>query len=59
MGTERQDKEFKIQAVKLAKEIGLNATAKELGIPKGTIGTWLRRGTSRRARCRRTITSGK
>ena len=44
MGTGKQyDKEFKKQAIKLAKEIGNAAAANELGIPKGTLGTWLRR----------------
>ena len=44
MGTGRQyDEEFKKQAVKLAKEIGNKAAAEELGIPKGTLGTWLNR----------------
>ena len=43
MGTGKQyDKEFKKQAIKPAKEIG-NAAADELGIPKGTLGTWWRR----------------
>ena len=42
MGIGKQyDKEFKKQAIKLAKEIG-NA-AEELGVPRGTLGTWLRR----------------
>ncbi len=42
MGTGKQyDEEFKKQAVKLAKEIGNKAAADELGIPKGTLGTWL------------------
>ena len=42
MGTGRQyDDEFKKQAIKLAKEIGSKAAADELGIPKGTLGTWL------------------
>ncbi len=44
MGTGKQyDEEYKKQAVKLAKEIGNKAAAEELGIPKGTLGTWLRR----------------
>ena len=44
MGTEKQyDEKFKKEAVKLAKEVGNNAAAKELGIPKGTLGTWLRK----------------
>ena len=42
MGTGRQyDEDFKKQAVMLAKEIGNTAAAKELGIPKGTLGTWI------------------
>ena len=41
MGTGKQyDEEYKKQAILLAKEIG-NAAAKELGIPKGTISTWV------------------
>ena len=44
MGTGRQyDDEFKKHAVKLAKEVGNKAAAEELGIPKGTLGTWLNR----------------
>ena len=35
----KYDHEYKVQAVKLAKEIG---GAKELGIPEGTIHTWLK-----------------
>lgn len=46
-GTAKQyDDEFKKQAVKLAKEIGNKAAADELGIPKGTLGTWLRKTRS-------------
>ena len=42
MGTGRQyDEEFKKQAIKLAKEIGGKEACEELGIPKGTISTWL------------------
>ena len=37
------DEEFKKQAIKLAKEVGNQAAATELGIPKGTIGTWLKK----------------
>ena len=33
------DKEYKVQAVKLAREIGGDKAAKELGIPKGHITT--------------------
>ena len=44
MSTGKQyDEEFKKQAVNLAKEIGNKAAAEELGIPKGTLGTWLRK----------------
>lgn len=44
MGTAKQyDEEFKKQAEKLAKAIGNKAAADELGIPKGTLGTWLRK----------------
>ena len=44
MGTVKQyDEEFKKQAIKLAKEIGNKAAAEEHGIPKGTIGTWLKK----------------
>lgn len=47
METAKQyDEEFKKQAVKLAKEIGNKAAADELGIPKGTLGTWLRKARS-------------
>ena len=42
MGTGGQyDEEFKKQAILLAKEVGNAAAAKELGIPKGTLGTWV------------------
>lgn len=36
------DSEFKAQAVKLAQEIGGHKAAKELGIPKGTMHTWIK-----------------
>ena len=38
----KYDQEYKVQAVKLAKEIGGTKAAKELGIPEGTIHTWLK-----------------
>lgn len=38
---QKYDHEYKVQAVKLAKEIGGQKAAKELGIPDGTIRTWL------------------
>ena len=37
----KYDHEYKVQAVKLAKEIGGAKAAKELGIPEGTIHIWL------------------
>ena len=44
MATVKQyNEEFKKQAVKLAKEIGNKAAAAELGIPKGTLGSWCRK----------------
>lgn len=36
------DNEFKAQAVKLAQEIGAHKAANELGIPKGTMYTWIK-----------------
>ena len=36
------DLEYKIQAVKLAKEIGQAKVATELGIPRSTVYTWIR-----------------
>ena len=38
----RYDHEYKIQAVKLAKEIGQAKAARELGIPKNTLYGWMR-----------------
>ena len=38
----KYDHEYKVQAVKLAKEVGGAKAAKELGIPEGTINTWLK-----------------
>lgn len=44
MGTGRQyDEKFKVEAVKLAKETGTKQAAEELGIPKGTLGGWLKK----------------
>ena len=43
MAENRQyDHEYKVQAVKLAKEIGQAKAAKELGIPKNTMYSWVR-----------------
>ena len=38
----KYDYEYKVQAVKLAKEIGQAKAAKELGVPKNTIYGWMR-----------------
>lgn len=47
MGTGKQySEEYKKEAVKLAKEIGNKAAAEELGIPKGTVGTWVSKAKS-------------
>jgi transposase len=40
------DNEYKIQAVKLAEEIGAVKAIKELGIPDGTLYTWLRQAAN-------------
>lgn len=37
----KYDEEFKKQAIKLAKEIGNKGACEELGIPKGTLSTWV------------------
>ncbi len=42
------DNEFKAQAVKLAREIGGHKAANELGIPKGTMYTWIKAFKERR-----------
>ena len=36
------DREYKVQAVKLAKEIGQAKAAQELGVPKNTLYGWMR-----------------
>ena len=36
----KYEKEYKVQSVKLAKEIGIEKAAQELGIPKGTLSGW-------------------
>jgi len=40
--TKSYDQEFKSQAVKLAQEIGGHNAATELGIPSGTLYTWIK-----------------
>ena len=43
MAENRQyDQEYKVQAVRLAKEIGQAKAAKELGVPKNTMYGWVR-----------------
>ena len=37
----KYDHEYKVQAVKLAKEIGSGKAAKELGIPSNTMYGWM------------------
>jgi len=37
------EQSFRIEAVKLAKEIGTSRAAKELGIPDNTLSTWIYR----------------
>ena len=37
----RYAKEYKEQAVKLAREVGTDKAARELGVPKGTLSGWL------------------
>jgi transposase len=34
--------EFKVQAVRLAQEIGSGRACEELGVPKGTMSSWMR-----------------
>lgn len=41
-GNKKYEKEYKIQAVKLAKEIGKCKAAKELGVPEGTLYGWVK-----------------
>lgn len=44
MGTGRQyDEKFKVEAIKLARETGTKQAAEELGIPKGTLGGWVKK----------------
>ena len=42
VGNKSYDREYKAQAVKLAKEIGQAKAARELGIPKNTLYGWVR-----------------
>ena len=57
----KYDHEYKVQAVKLAREIGGAKAAKELGIPEGTIHTWLkavRAGTLDIMKCYTNVVTG-
>lgn len=42
MSQKRYDQDYKIQAVKLAKEIGINKAAKEIGIAPSTLNGWVK-----------------
>lgn len=42
-GIKKYDKEYKVQAVKLAKEIGNKKAAQELGVPYNTLSGWIRK----------------
>ena len=41
----KYDKEYKIEAVKLAREIGRKKASEELGVPIGTLYGWVRQAT--------------
>ena len=41
VGNRQYDHEYKVQAVKLAKEIGQAKAAKELGVPRNTLYGWV------------------
>jgi len=41
IGMRRYDAQTKIEAVGLAKEIGAYKASRELGIPEGTVNTWV------------------
>ncbi len=38
----KYEKEYKVEAVKLAKEIGVRKAARELGIPENTLYGWMK-----------------
>ena len=38
----KYDKEYKVEAVKLAREIGRKIASEELGVPIGTLYGWVR-----------------
>lgn len=39
----KYDREYKVQAVKLAEEVGIRRASQELGVPKGTLEGWRRK----------------
>ena len=41
--SKKYDKEYKVQAVKLAEEVGTRKAAQDLGIPRGTLEGWVRK----------------
>ena len=52
MGKAKQyDKEYKIQALKLTREIGSTRAAKELGMPVNTLYGWMRAQREGRLEC--------
>jgi len=44
----KYSKEYKTESLELVKKIGLSKTAKKLGIPKGTLGTWVQKDKKRK-----------
>ncbi len=38
----KYEKEYKVEAVKLAKEIGVRKAARELGVPENTLYGWMK-----------------
>lgn len=42
MAQKRYNQDYKIQAVKLAKEIGINKGAKEIGVAPSTVSGWVK-----------------
>ncbi|HAQ39760.1 MAG TPA: transposase [Clostridiales bacterium] len=42
MAQKRYDQDYKVQAVKLAKEIGINKAAKEIGVAPSTVNGWVK-----------------
>ncbi|WP_373898712.1 transposase [Haloimpatiens sp. FM7315] len=42
MAQKRYGKDYKVQAIKLAKEIGINKAAKEIGVAPSTVNGWVK-----------------